>query len=139
MVNDLSPPPVVEQPTETPPLLRRSTSDRVVGGVAGGLGRYLGIDPVILRIAFVLLALTGGSGVLLYIIGWIAIPEEKPGDIIGPGTVAGRLDARLILGTVIIVVGSILLLSQWMPSIDQYLWPVAIIAVGFIVMLGGRR
>jgi phage shock protein C len=67
-----------------PVRVRRSTTDKVIAGVAGGLGRYLGIDPVILRIAFVLLALSGGSGVLLYIIGWIAIPQEQPNDVLGP-------------------------------------------------------
>lgn len=53
----------------------------MIAGVAGGLGRYLGIDPVIIRIAFVVLAVSGGSGVLLYLIGMIAIPEERPGEI----------------------------------------------------------
>ncbi|MDH3308193.1 MAG: PspC domain-containing protein [Acidimicrobiia bacterium] len=138
MISDVSPT-VADPAAATPPLLRRSTTDRVVGGVAGGLGRYLGVDPVILRIAFVLLAISGGSGVLLYIIGWIAIPEEKPGDILGPGTGAGRMNGRIVIGSVIIVVGSILLLSQWLPSVDQYLWPLAIIAVGLVVMFGGRR
>jgi len=66
-----------------PVWVRRSTTDKVIAGVAGGLGRYLGIDPVILGIAFVLFALSGGSGVLLYIIGWIAIPQEQPNDVLG--------------------------------------------------------
>ena len=63
-------------------LLRRST-DRVIGGVCSGLGRYLGVDPVLLRIAFVLLALAGGGGIVLYIVAWILIPEEKPGEDVG--------------------------------------------------------
>jgi len=56
--------------------VRRSRQDRVIGGVCGGLGRYLQVDPVLLRIAAVALALSGGLGVLAYIIAWIAIPEE---------------------------------------------------------------
>lgn len=73
-------------PEQTPPpgppppgvvrSLRRSRSDRKVAGVAGGLGAYLGVDPVILRILFVVLAVFGGSGLLLYLAGWLLIPEE---------------------------------------------------------------
>ena len=55
--------------------LYRSRNDRKLGGVAGGLANYLGIDPTVVRIAFVVLALTGVS-VLLYIAGWILIPEH---------------------------------------------------------------
>ncbi|HSK56793.1 MAG TPA: PspC domain-containing protein [Jiangellales bacterium] len=56
--------------------LRRSRSDRVVAGVLGGLGRRLGIDPVILRVVTVVLAFFGGAGILLYALGWLLIPEE---------------------------------------------------------------
>jgi phage shock protein PspC (stress-responsive transcriptional regulator) len=56
--------------------LRRSRSDRVVAGVLGGLGRRLGIDPVILRVVTVVLVFFGGVGVLLYALGWLLIPEE---------------------------------------------------------------
>lgn len=56
--------------------IRRSTTDRHVAGVAGGLGRHLDIDPVILRVAFVVLALFGGSGLILYAVCWALIPED---------------------------------------------------------------
>ncbi|HSK27032.1 MAG TPA: PspC domain-containing protein [Jiangellales bacterium] len=56
--------------------LRRSRSDRVVAGVLGGLGRRLGVDPVILRVVTVVLALFGGAGILLYALGWLLVPEE---------------------------------------------------------------
>jgi len=56
--------------------LGRSRTDRKVAGVAGGLGAYLDIDPVILRVLFVVLAIFGGSGLLLYLVGWLLIPEE---------------------------------------------------------------
>ena len=54
--------------------LRRDLDDRVVGGVCAGLGRRLGIDPVILRVAFVALAAAGGSGIVLYALAWLLIP-----------------------------------------------------------------
>ncbi len=71
----LPPPPPTGVPVQ-PRLLRRSSSDRVISGVAGGLGNYFGVDPVIVRIAFLVLALFGGSGVMLYLIGWLVIAKE---------------------------------------------------------------
>jgi len=52
----------------------RDPDDRMIGGVCGGLGAYLGIDPVILRIVFILF-LIFGVGLLVYIILWIVVPE----------------------------------------------------------------
>jgi phage shock protein C len=56
--------------------LYRSRTDRSIAGVCGGLGNYLGIDVSLLRLAFVLLFLLGGHGLLIYIIMWIIVPEE---------------------------------------------------------------
>lgn len=56
--------------------LRRSTTDRVFAGVCGGLGEYFGIDSNIVRVLWVLFALGGGSGLLVYIICALLIPEE---------------------------------------------------------------
>jgi len=67
--------------------LYRSRSDRWIAGVLGGLGTYLGIDPVLLRIAVVLLTVIGaGSFVVAYIVMWVLIPEE-------PVTAAGSVPA----------------------------------------------
>lgn len=57
--------------------LYRSKTDRKIAGVCGGLGQYFDIDPTLIRVAFVLLALPGGlPGVLPYFILWVVIPEE---------------------------------------------------------------
>ncbi|HEX7411639.1 MAG TPA: PspC domain-containing protein [Bacteroidales bacterium] len=56
--------------------LYRSVKQRVIGGVAGGLAEYFDIDPVIVRLVFVIVALAGGGGVLVYIILWIVLPEN---------------------------------------------------------------
>lgn len=55
--------------------LVRSINDRVVAGVASGLADYMNMDPTIVRLLFVLLALAGGPGLLIYIIMWIVMPE----------------------------------------------------------------
>lgn len=56
--------------------LRRSTTDRVFAGVCGGIGEYFGIDSNIVRVLWVLFALGGGGGLLVYIICALLIPEE---------------------------------------------------------------
>jgi phage shock protein C len=55
--------------------LVRPTTDRMVAGVAAGLADYMNLDPTIVRLLFVLLALAGGPGILIYIIMWLVMPE----------------------------------------------------------------
>lgn len=56
--------------------LFRSTKDRMIGGVCGGIAEYLDMDPTVIRLLWVLFTLMGGAGVIAYIIAWIIIPEE---------------------------------------------------------------
>ncbi|MEJ2484596.1 MAG: PspC domain-containing protein [Anaerolineales bacterium] len=56
--------------------LYRSRSDRMISGVAGGLGEYLNIDATIVRLLFVFFALAGGPGLLVYIVMLLVVPEE---------------------------------------------------------------
>ena len=82
--NELNPP-TISSESDTEPrfssqpdriLLRRSLDDRMLGGVAGGLARYFGVDAVIVRIAFVVLTFVGGAGIPLYLAGLLLIPDE---------------------------------------------------------------
>ncbi len=57
----------------------RSTSDAMIGGVCSGIAKYLDVDPTIVRLAWVALFLFGGTGLLLYLIAWLIIPEEPIG------------------------------------------------------------
>jgi phage shock protein C len=117
-----------------PPRLTRSREDRMIAGVAGGLARYFGVDPVIVRIAFVLLALTGG-GVLAYLIAWVVIPEatiEEEG--------AGRTStaSSAVAGLMLITLGAILLIDRLTPLLSwRYLGPAVLLGVG--VLLLARR
>ena len=54
--------------------LYRSQDNKIIGGVCGGLGEYLGLDPTLVRIITVLLFLLPGIGILTYVIAWIIIP-----------------------------------------------------------------
>ncbi len=56
--------------------LMRSMSDRMIAGVAGGLAEYLSVDVTLVRLAFVILALAGGPGLLIYLILWLVMPEK---------------------------------------------------------------
>jgi len=58
--------------------LTRSETDKRIAGVCGGLGEYFGIDPILVRVAFVLLALMG-PGLIAYIVLWIVMPKGQPG------------------------------------------------------------
>lgn len=55
--------------------LARSMNDKMVAGVAAGLADYMNLDPTIVRLLFVLLALAGGPGILIYLILWVVMPE----------------------------------------------------------------
>ena len=59
--------------------LYRSRDDRMLFGVAGGMARYLNVDPSIVRIVWALLTIAGGAGLLLYIVAAIVIPEAPAG------------------------------------------------------------
>ncbi len=56
--------------------LYRSQTEKMIGGVCGGLAEVLDLDPTIVRLVFVLLALLGGHGLLLYLILWIVMPQQ---------------------------------------------------------------
>ncbi len=65
--------------------LMRSTDDRMIAGVAAGVAEYLNIDPVLVRILFVLLALAGGPGLLIYLILWLVMPQANSNEKIDVG------------------------------------------------------
>ncbi|MCK6522957.1 PspC domain-containing protein [Myxococcota bacterium] len=57
--------------------LVRSRQNKMIAGVCGGLGAYLGVDPTLVRVAFVLIGLFGGAAGLAYILLWIFVTEEQ--------------------------------------------------------------
>jgi phage shock protein PspC (stress-responsive transcriptional regulator) len=89
-----APPPAIEPPPGSwppppppgPPVrpqLRRSRTDKVIGGVAGGLAEYTGVDALLWRVGAIALTLAGGSGIIIYVLLWLlmpAAPQLQPGD-----------------------------------------------------------
>jgi phage shock protein PspC (stress-responsive transcriptional regulator) len=135
----------------TPRSLRRRSADRVLGGVAGGLGDYFNIDPLLVRIAFVGLMIFGGAGLVLYVIGWLLIPAEghdaSPVESLlrGLGLTARRL-VWIALG---LAVGFLVIVAASRGDGYVYFWPLGfsidtftLLAIGIvvtgIVVLRGR-
>jgi phage shock protein C len=70
--------------------LYRIRDGRLVAGVCAGLAAYFGIDPTLVRLAFVFLTVFGGFGILLYLGAWLVIPDETDGTSIAEGFVNKR-------------------------------------------------
>jgi phage shock protein C len=131
--------------------LYRSRTHRVLGGVAGGIGEYLDIDPVLARILFILALFAGGVGFLAYIVAWIIIPEQprestmtmppdpqqtnmppqppqpqqpsKPEEAPRRGSIVG--------GLVLLVLGLLFLGQNFLPDFNfGDWWPLILVAVG---------
>lgn len=104
--------------------LRRSSTDRHVAGVAGGLARHLDVDPAILRVGFVVLVFFGGAGLIVYAACWLLVPADDGAEA------PIRLDDRTRT-VALVVVGAFAALallgdvlgSGWFP------WPLALLAL----------
>ena len=110
--------------------IRRTTGpDRKVAGVAGGLARHLDIDPVILRVAFVVLVFFGGAGLIAYAGCWLLVPED--GSARRPLGLDDRNRSFALIG--VAVLAGLSLLGDTFGS-DFFPWPVAI-SIGLLVLL----
>lgn len=106
----------------------RSSDDRVVAGVAGGVGRHLGVDPTVVRLALAVLTVANGFGALLYLVGWTLLPVEATSSTSRPEPPT----ADRALGLVLLTGGALLLFGQaglLLPA--PVVWSTAIAAVGF--------
>jgi phage shock protein PspC (stress-responsive transcriptional regulator) len=115
--------------------LRRSVTDRHIAGVAGGIARHLDIDPIIVRVALVVGVFFGGAGLLLYVGGWILLPEEGTDD---EPLGLDRRSRTIALGGVG-VLALIAALGDWAGAF-WFPWPLAILAalaVWFLHRSGG--
>ena len=105
----------------------RSPDDRVVGGVAAGVGQAIGLDPILVRIAFIVLAFSG-PGLPMYAIAWVVMPEGGAGL---DGAERSPVEFRRGVGLVLIVLGSVLALREFgLTPPDEIVWPVLLVGVG---------
>jgi signal transduction histidine kinase len=125
----------LERALHLPEHLTRSTDDRVLAGVGGGLGASLGVDPTVIRLALVVLALANGVGVVLYAVAAALLPDggAAPGAAV---PVAGRPpSAERAVGVGLLTLGMLLLfghLGLLLPA--SIVWAAALSAVGFALV-----
>ena len=125
------------------PRLVRSRRDRKIAGVAGGIADHLNIDPVLVRIGFVVSVFAGGLGIVLYLAGWLLIPEEGDQESIGAPVVAHLRHAPW-LAVLLFVLGGTLLFTQVLSwDVGTIFWALLLIGAGWLVYqdepIGGRR
>ncbi|PZS27536.1 MAG: hypothetical protein DLM59_16275 [Pseudonocardiales bacterium] len=131
------PPPPTAPPQARPPL-RRSRSDRKIAGVAGGLGRYTGVDPIVFRVVLAVLTLFGGIGLLIYLGAWLFLPAD--GDtaspveaLLGRGQSSTSATNAVLLAVAGVVVACLFVADR--PSIPL----LALVVVGVVLLVRHRQ
>ena len=140
--------------------LYRSRRVRVLGGVAGGLAKYFNLDPILVRVLFVIITILHGFGVLLYIILWIVVPEEpfevaypsdqgsadtdaQPNtsyDTTTPPPAKSNGTGRIVAGVILIGIGLIFFADRIIPSFDlSDVFPIALIIVGALLLWNSMK
>ena len=123
--------------------LYRSRRNRMVAGVCGGLGEYLGVDPTLIRLAWVFLILAGGFGLIAYLLAVVIIPEAGGGEPIEDLILRlpGLKLLLVLLGVFLLIAGIVQLLTRLLPwdlfNILWWSWPIALAALGIILVLLG--
>ncbi|WP_168929412.1 PspC domain-containing protein [Nocardioides sp. GY 10113] len=112
--------------------LRRSTTDRKIAGVAGGIAHHLDVDPVLVRVILVVLVFFGGGGLLIYAAGWLLLPQDD-------GTEAHlRLDERTRT-VVLIIAGALAAFSVVGDTVGGWTFPWPLALVGLVVVAAVAR
>lgn len=122
--------------------LYRSRKNRVFKGVAGGIGEYFGIDPVLVRLAFLLTFAMGGVGVVAYILAWVLVPKRPKGQAVPstPRTSGLEVLHNRSLGVwILVAIGAGFILDQLNLNIaGDRLWPLLLVGGGLIVLMRRR-
>ena len=126
--------------------LYRSRRDRMLAGVAGGLAEIWGADPALVRIIWALLViLTGGIALLIYIVMAIVIPDEE--DVFGTTGVppaarvprserTGGMSPSILIGGFLVILGAFFLIREIFPRLDfDWVWPLLLVIVGGLLIV----
>jgi phage shock protein C len=120
--------------------LYRSTTDKYIGGVCGGLAEYFNVDPALVRIIFALMLFASGFGLLAYIVLWIAVRHRPASEPIQPETQVRPVWGRYLPGALLIFLGLIFLVHEnwrWF-DLDFYFerfWPLLLVGLGLLLVL----
>src|SRR4029079_8738822 len=101
-MNETPPQQLPPEPAQ-PKRLYRARSDRVIGGVCAGLGRYFDVDPIIFRIGAVVLTFIGGAGLLAYLARLLRIPSQEDPTAAPGQAPAGRNRWLVVLGVIVLL------------------------------------
>jgi phage shock protein PspC (stress-responsive transcriptional regulator) len=115
---------------------RRSRQDRWLAGVCGGVARTLGIDPIVLRVAVVVLSVFGGAGIVVYVAGWLLLPDGDDEQSLAQRALGGRIGgnrAKWLLAGMLIVALSISLHAVFGEHSGPWHPAVALLVVGAVV------
>jgi len=112
--------------------LDRRSQNRVVAGVAGGLGDYFNVDPAIFRLGFIVLAVFGGSGFLLYLVGWLFLPERDTQRSVGEGLVR-QLGGGRSAGGLILLFVALLIVADTVGGGGGLIWAAVLIGIGVLL------
>lgn len=123
--------------------LTRSLTDRVLGGVCGGLGAYIGVDPWWVRVALVVLGVfTAGIGVLIYLALWFILPPQTLADLpdarSGGRTLPPSPETVIVIGGAVIGMGMIVLarnLGVLSSEQGDAFLPLVIIVFGLLLLI----
>ena len=125
---------MVTVPDTQPAPLRRDRSGGVLGGVCAGLGRRLGVDPLILRVGFVIAACVGGAGAIGYAICWALLPAARDAGTRGTllARTVGRRESWMVAsGLVLLMLAALLLFRAWGVWVgDAVVWPLVLATGG---------
>lgn len=140
--------------------LYRSRHNRLIFGVCGGLADYFAIDVIVIRLIFVVLALGGGSGLVVYLIASIVIPNEgsvngkislnegEVGEVVNKvgqkikdlKTTNPKVDWQFLFGFFLIFLGLAMLISKILPFRDLWntMWPIFLAVIGLVIIFKKR-
>jgi len=114
--------------------LYRSRESSIISGVSGGFGEYFNLDPVIVRIVFLILTFAYGIGPLVYVICWIIVPLRPIGEVAETTAVTSQDRSefyRYMPGLLLIIIGAAFLMGRiWDWISFSHLWPLVIIVLG---------
>ena len=111
--------------------LRRDVDRRVLGGVCAGIAGELGVDPLVVRVAFLAAAAAGGAGVAVYVLAWVLTPSAGGGTAPVRRLRTGRGEVEVALGVGFLVLAALLALRAsgvWFS--DVVVWPLVLVASG---------
>ncbi len=125
------------QPEFAPKRLYRSLTNRAIGGVCGGLGEYMNVDPVVLRVIWLISLFLGGVGLIAYILAWILIPiaPGREGERVSPG-----VSLSTLIGAVLIIIAVLWFFNRFgwhMIFAVPWSWivPGILVTVGLVLLL----